>query len=239
MHMETAKKTVVRSSVIFLFLTTVLVLTQNLVSVRAEAVGVKAGDWVKYDVTGNFSGMTNFEWMKIEFTKVEGTNVTVKATVRMTSGTETSQDMSFDIGSSEGGLAGIGFVIPANLDVGDTVSFSGTNIGLTAQTTRTYGGASRTVVGIAYSMPGLVSAAVFWDKATGILLEASMSYGSQSLKIMASSTSFGSDLFGLSWWIWIAIIAAIAAPVGAVAFFLIRRRTLGPPEIAVPSSLST
>ena len=88
-------------------------------------------------------------------------------------------------------------------------------------------------------MPGLVSAAVFWDKATGLLLEASMSYGGQSLNIIATSTSLGGDLLDLGWWIWIVVIAAIVAPVAAVAFVLNRRRPVNPPQPTIsppPSS---
>jgi hypothetical protein len=155
----------------------------------------------------------------------------------MVNGTEfPSQETSFDVGSSQGNFAGIGYIIPANLEVGDTVSFSGTEFGITQEATRTYGGASRTVVGMNISMSG-VSAAIFWDKATGILLEASMSYGGQSLNIIASSTSMGGgEPLNLAWWIWVVLIAAIVAVVVGVVLVLRKRRqaTVTPPQPEIP-----
>jgi hypothetical protein len=104
----------------------------------------------------------------------------------MVNGTEfPSQEMNFDVGSSQGDFAGIG------------------------------------------------------DKATGMLLEAAMSYGGQSLNIIASSTSMGGgEPLGLGWWIWIVVIAAIVAVVVGVSLLLRKRKQAAvippQPEILLP-----
>jgi hypothetical protein len=47
-------------AVMILFLASI-VLSINIAQVKAQTVGVKVGDWVKYGVTGNFSGLTDID----------------------------------------------------------------------------------------------------------------------------------------------------------------------------------
>lgn len=176
-------------------------------------------------------------WMKFEITKVDGASITVSMTAHMSNGTEQTNETVFSVGSSEEGLAGVGWIIPADSKVNDTVSFGGTDMEIAQETTRTYGGVSRTVVGLSVSAGG-VSSSIFWDKPTGILLETSMSYQDQSLGIVASDMNIGGGgggSVGLGWWVWIVIVVVIVGAIGGVVFMLRRRK---PPTTAIPPQLS-
>jgi len=81
-------------------------------------VGVKAGDWIKfeYTVSGWPAGQPRPEWLKVEFLSVEGTSATVRVTMRMSDGTEQSDTVPVDVVAGGGEAFGLsGFVIPANL----------------------------------------------------------------------------------------------------------------------------
>jgi|GEM_PF-6002472 len=151
-------------------------------------VGVKAGDWVKvgYTITSWPAGEPYPEWLKLEFLSVEGTSASVRVTMRMSDGTEQSDTVPVDVvaGSSEA-LVLSGFVIPANLTVGDYVYMTGYgDIAIEGETTRTYAGEERTVVYASYSerqsAGGLwefeYESTDYWDKLTGVMVEGTSTY---------------------------------------------------------------
>ena len=143
-------------------------------------VGVKAGDWIKveYTVSGWPSGQPYPEWLKVEFLTVEGINITVRVTMHMSDGTEQNATVPVIIGSGGGEAFGLsGFVIPANLTVSDPVYITGyDNVTIEGETTRTYAGASRTVVYASFSQYG-TQLTYYWDKQTGVMVEASTTSG--------------------------------------------------------------
>lgn len=229
------------ASIMILLLTSLLIVSAGISEVSSQSVGIKVGDWVKYGVSGSLSA-GGLSWMKIEVTDVEGTSITVNETTHAANGTEAVEPLVFVVGSSEGGIGGIGWIIPANSTVNDTVSFSGADILLTQESVRSYGGVSRTVVGLDISVAG-TSVSIFWDKSTGILLETSENYSGESFGIVASQTSFSSNgasggaLGGLAWWIWAVIIVVIVGAIGAGLFMLRRKKpTTGaiPPQQLPP-----
>jgi len=155
-------------------------------------VGVKAGDWIKveYTITGWPAGQPCPEWLKVEFLTVEGTNATVRVTMHMSDGTEQNATVPVIIGAGGGVAFGLsGFVIPANLTAGDTVYISGYgNITIEGETTRTYAGASRTVVYASFSQYG-TQLTYYWDKQTGVMVEASTTSGSVTATAKATETN--------------------------------------------------
>jgi hypothetical protein len=162
----------------------------------AEAqVGVKAGDWVKYDATtsGIDLASTNMpQWVKIEFLSVTETTVTFNQTHHMSSGAEQSEIMMLDAASGVGN-ATFQILIPANSKTGDTIHIvtdegNYTTITISGEKTGNYAGATRTIVYA--SLPqGDTQISYCWDKQTGVLLEVKLSQGSAFITYKATNTN--------------------------------------------------
>lgn len=110
-----------------------------------------------------------------------------------------------------------GFVIPANLTTGDIIFMSGYgNVTIAGETTRTYAGASRTVVYASISQYG-TQLTYYWDKQTGALVEASgtsdgmtMTGKATETNIWQATPAFPIDPIILSFLIAIVIVIVIA-----------------------------
>jgi len=206
------------------------------VSAPQEAqVGVKAGDWIKcdYTVTGWPSGTPRPEWLKVEILSVEGTTATVRVTMHMDDGTEESDTMTVNVVSGEGTLGTIsGFVIPANRATGDSIYISGYgSIAIDGEITRTYAGASRTVVYASFSQYG-TELTYYWDKQTGIMVEASTISGGIAATAKATETNMweaSPSPFWMQWWFYAIVAVGIVALVGAVYFLKKRKPPTAPP----------
>jgi hypothetical protein len=162
----------------------------------AEAqVGVKAGDWIKYDAitSGVDLVSTNMpQWVKIEFLSVTETTVTFRETSHMSDGAEQSEIRMLDAASGAGN-ATFQILIPANSKTGDTIQIVAdegnyTVITLSGEKTGNYAGATRTLVYA--SLPqGDTQVSYCWDKQTGVLLEIKLSQGSAFIAYKATSTN--------------------------------------------------
>jgi hypothetical protein len=202
-------------------------------------VGVKAGDWIKctYTISGWPSGTPYPEWLKGEFLSVEGTNVTVRVTMHMSDGTEQNATVPVDVVAGGQALGLSGFVIPANLTTGDSVYITGYgNITITDETTRTYAGASRTVVFASFSQYG-TQLTYYWDKLTGVMVEASVVSGGVTATSKATETNMWQAApSGLPIEpIYLYILAALAIIIGATAF-IVRRKKKPPEEVESPQT---
>lgn len=165
----------------------------NIQPVKAGGtVGVKAGDWIKctYTISGWPAGTPYPEWLKVEFLSVEGTNATIRVTMRMSDGTEQNDTMTVDVATGGGTFQGqSGFVIPANCTTGDSIYMTGYgNVTIAGEATGTYAGASRTVVYASFSQYG-TQLTYYWDKLTGVLVEASAISGGMTGTARATETN--------------------------------------------------
>jgi len=202
-------------------------------------VGVMAGDWIKveYTITGWPAGQPYPEWLTVEFLTVEGTSATVRVTMHMSDGTEQNATVPVNVVAGGGEAFGLsGFVIPANLTVGDSVYISGYgNVTIAGETTRTYAGASRTVVYASISQYG-TQLTYYWDKQTGVMVEASTTSGGVTATAKATETNMWQpELFGLDPILLYSLIIVTIVIVAAVAFLAIRRKKK-PPEVENPQS---
>ena len=155
-----------------------------------EASGtIKAGDWITYDVTTTpiFEGEVFLTWMKFEFISVEGTNATLKATTRLSSGEEKEYGGIIDVVSG----SDTGLVIPVNSTIGDSVQISGyENITIQSEEALTYTGVTRTAVKASFSN-STDRYTGSWDKQTGMRLEEQISrYDTSTSKPMTVTTIF-------------------------------------------------
>ena len=199
-------------------------------------VGVNAGDWIKcaYTISGWPSGTPYPEWLKVEFLSVEGTNATIRVTMRMSDGTQPSQTMSIDVVAGGGAFQGLsGFVIPANCTTGDSIYMSGYgNVTTAGETTGSYAGATRTVVSASFSQYG-TQLTYYWDKLTGAMVEASVVSGGVTATGKATETNMWQPAPGLP--IDPLILAVLIAIVIVIVIFLVRRKKK-PPEALGPET---
>ena len=192
-----------------------------LVVVLAEAkVGVVNGNWVEYKTAYTGSPPESYlTGVKMEVQNVQGKNITIKITVKYSDGTQDTASYTLDI---DAGKLGDGFIVPANLNKGDT--FYEENEGeitIHGVEERTYAGATRTVV--VYT--SISQTDFYWDKTTGVLLEANQPFNDYTLNIKADRTNiWESQTVGPeSTMVYILIIVAIAL-VATGLFIFIRRK---------------
>ena len=140
----------------------------------------------------------------------------------MSDGTEQSDTVGVDVVAGGGTFDTLfGFVIPANCTTGDSIVMGGDsfafNVTIDGETTRTYAGASRTVVYASFSQYG-AELTYYWDKATGILVEASTTSSGVTGTAKATETNLWAAApapFWMEWWLWAIVAVVIAALAGA------------------------
>jgi len=215
-------------------------------------IGVKAGDWIRYDYT--IAPLPSLpvpvmQWVKIEFLSVETPVTTVRVTTHMSSGAEGNATVTWNV-TSGGGFVGSsisGLIIPSNSQVGNTVFMMGYgNATIAGETTRTYVGASRTVVYTSYLQPiNDIQYTYYWDKETGVMVEADLvGTGEGGFEQTATVKVTGTNIwqaqfsgFPIDPTVFYAIIIVAIAIVAGVAFFAVRRKKKPPDEVAPPQSL--
>ena len=211
-------------------------------------LGVKAGDWIRYDYTIEppiSPDLPSVKWGKIEFLSVEGPVATVRVTTHMSSGMEGNGTDTWNITKWGGVLGSIyGVIIPPNSQVGHTVFiFNYGNVTITNETTRTYLGVSRTVLYTSYVQPnGDIHYTYYWDKETGVVVEVEsvgtgMGGNEQTATVKVSGTNLWQALFlGLPIdpiLFYVLVVVVIAIVVGTIVFAV--RRKKKPSEVATPT----
>lgn len=238
-------------------------------------VGVKAGDWIKYgEINVSWNGtetepsditdMKKIDWMKEEVKNVSGTEVTIETTVRYKNGT-TAPSSNSTIDVATGGFIPFLYMpfllIAADLKEGDSIWQQSGAGKINGTVTRTYCGASRSVnfEDMTIFIPSLkgqtvsYTVKVYWDKATGVMMELYMSLsattsttqGSMEILYKATETNMWSaDILGLisNNIIYIAGIAGLVVII-IVSVFIVRKRkptlTVTPTPTAVEEKLAT
>lgn len=192
---------------------------------RAEyVVGVKSGDWIRYDITISYLGQSVKGSIKITVQSVQGVYVNLTYEVSVQGQTLTPpEQFILDVSTGSGGSAS-GFIIPANLTVGQPIPGEAANV----QTIADWRG-RHAIVANATSPFMPFEARVYWDQATGVLLETTGSISgtdySTDYSISVVETSlWGGGLFGLDWMIWVIIIAVVVAVVVVIVGLMMRRR---------------
>ena len=188
------------------------------------SVGVKQGDWVEYTVTftGNPPAEHDVVWARMEVINVEGKRV--NATFVSLLANETTLNVMEDLNLESGRLIDM-FIVPANLSVGK--AFYDQTVGqiaIDSVEVRTYAGASRTVM-----HAEAVETQWFWDKTTGVVVEAKTSNSMYTLNTLATRTNLWyPQILGLDLASFYALV--IISVVGAIAVIFIlaaRKRRLG------------
>ena len=139
-------------------------------------LGVKTGDWIKYEVRGNVPQIADYEWVNLEIQDVTETEVTILATVHYKSGGEETNTLTWNVETGREP-----WIIPANLNADDEFTFGYSTVSVNDSITLTYAGASRTVNLLhLIKYDEFTEMTAYWDQATGFLLELSLINSSPS-----------------------------------------------------------
>jgi len=184
------------------------------------SVGVKQGDWIEYQVT--FTGTPpeshDIAWAKMEIVGVQVAVINLNVTTKFSNGTLLNETITLNL---ETGQLGDEFIIPANLNGGDT--FFDRNVGnitISGVEERTCAGATRTVVYASTSQTMF-----YWDRSTGVFVEASSSFNDCTMNTKADKTNMWQpQIFGLDPTVFCALVIAAAAILVVIAFFVVRRK---------------
>jgi hypothetical protein len=190
-------------------------------AISAEiSVGVKQGDWIEYQVafTGTPPPGHDVIWARMEVVDVQGKGISLAITTKFSNGTLLNETITLNL---ETGQLGDDFIIPANLKSGDTFFDKRQgNVTISGVEERTGAGATRTVVYATTSQTTF-----YWDKSTGILVEASSSYPDYTMHTKADKTNmWQSQIFGLDPTVFYALVIAAVAILVVIAFFFTRRK---------------
>jgi hypothetical protein len=184
--------------------------------VSAEiSVGVKEGDWIEYQVTftGDVPEDHAVEGARLEILDVEGKTIDVNLVSIYPNGTEETLPVTLNL---ETGQIGDAFIIPANLNSGDTFKeqYEGT-ITISRVEEKVCAGAKRNV---AYATTSHTM--YYWDRSTGVLVDATSEYTDFTLTTKAEKTNMWQpQIFGIEPMVFIVLI--IVAVVAVLAIFLL------------------
>jgi hypothetical protein len=189
------------------------------------SVGVKKGDWIEYQAV--FSGTPpaghEVTWARSEVVDVQGKVISLNITTEFSDGTLLNETITLNL---ETGQLGDEFIIPANLNKGDTFldKYHG-NITISAVGEGTYAGATRTVVSAATA-----ESTYYWDKATGVLVEGISELPDYTIHSIADKTNMWQpQIFGLEPTVfYVLLILSSTVIVVVIAFFAVRRKKRTP-----------
>jgi len=201
---------------VLLCLSTILLV----VNANALAVGVKSGDWIEYQVTiiGNVPAQHNSTWARLEVMQVEGTLVSLKITSAFEDASPLVESVSIDLAT---GNLGDCFIIPANLNVGDSFfDRRQGNLTITNVQQKTVAEAERTLLSAATK-----ETLYFWDQKTGILVEAHTTTSDFSMTTKATKTNMWQDQ--TSHLIMYAIAVTAIVILIALTFLVFRKKNAG------------
>ncbi len=196
----------------------ILASSASAIALAHVSIGVKQGDWVEYNVT--FTGSPPIEhdavWAKMEIMNVEGAKVNATFVSQLANGStlNVQEDLDFETGR----LIDM-FIVPSNLDVGDTFYDKTVgNVTIDGVQIRSYSGVSRTVI-----YAEVLDTQWFWDKVSGVTLEARTANSVYTLNTIAVDTNVWSPrILGLE--PIVLYVFMIFVVIGALGVFLIRRK---------------
>ncbi|MEM3728578.1 MAG: zinc ribbon domain-containing protein [Candidatus Bathyarchaeia archaeon] len=204
----------------------------------SHQIGVKSGDWVKYQAGGSIAEHENIVWVRIEVKSVDvqEKTVTFDLTSHISNGSEFSETFCFNLVTGryipEENYTIIPPFILTNLEVGD-VPYESVPEKYTIQgdIMKTYCGVKRQVLYFHIDEwsdstdPEHNILTAYWDKTTGFLLEYEITMDSVSLKMTAIETNLWSrDLFANHDWLLWAIVIITIACVATITIYVLRKR---------------
>ena len=197
----------------------VFLIFSSVSAIDALTVGVKVGDWIEYKVTttGNPPEVHNVQFARMEILSVQGPEIKANVTTQDSSGVFSSLIMDMNL---EKGQVGAWFLIPSNLNVGD--SFYDINLGrnvtIEGQEQKNYAGAVRTVINA--TTPERIKD---WDKVTGVFVKSIDKLSDYTINATAIGTNmWNPQTLGFDQTVFYTmIIVVIAVIIGVIIFIFI------------------
>ncbi len=192
-------------------------------------VGIKSGDWMKFDVTVTPFDDLASKWFRLEFLSVEETVAYIRMTTHLPNGTDLVEEDYFNMSLTSGEGLWQGYVISANSSAGDSV-YLGYEAKINGETADTYAGVNRTIV---YVSPNSdLNETYYWDKETGVLTEYISLQNGKTVNIKLTSTnlwSHGLSLFDL--WPSLIMVVVAAVVVFVAVFMRSKKSAAGKPRL--------
>ncbi len=187
------------------------------------AVGVKAGDWIEYNVsyTGAPDQGHNVVWARMEIVKVSGPIIDINITSELDDNSTIVSNSTLNL--QTGDLID-DFIIPANLTLGQT--FIDKNLGkVTIENVQNhvYAGAARTVVSTSTATNTYI-----WDQASGVSLEGNAIQPNYTMHTIVGATNIWQSatpaITGAINILFVAIPIILATTILVVALVITRKK---------------
>jgi hypothetical protein len=194
-----------------------------LTCVDALSVGVKVGGWIEYKVTatGNPPEMHNVQFARMEIVSVQGPEIKANVTTQNNSGVFSSLIMDMNL---EKGQVGAWFIIPSNLNVGD--SFYDINLGrnvtIEGQEQKNYAETVHTVINATTS-----ERIKDWDKVTGVFVKSIDKLSGYTINATAIRTNmWHPQILGLDQIVFYALLVVVVFIIAVIIvfIFIVRKR---------------
>jgi hypothetical protein len=184
-------------------------------SAQTRTVGVNVGNTFRYSVTSGWSSndpnavppsslvdVNDTEWVQFTITAISGTNITAQGTTRYKNGTEITQGAWVDVNTGDGENL-TDFVISANLAPGDLVYTSPDDTWIVNETlSRTYANGARETNHLNVTTQSgtvLYLANWYWDKLTGVAVDALIGTASQTGSYTTTQLIFFEIISSTAW----------------------------------------
>ncbi len=201
----------------------VLSIFSPITCIDALFVGVKVGDWIEYKVTatGNPPEVHNVQFARMEIVSVQGPEIKANVTTQDKSGVFSSLIMDMNL---EKGQVGAWFIIPSNLNEGDSFYDInlGRNITIEGQEQKNYAGAVRTVINATTS-----ERIKDWDKVTGVFVKSIDKLSGYTINATAIRTNmWHPQILGLDQIVFYALVVVVVFIIAVIIVFvfIVRRR---------------
>jgi hypothetical protein len=147
-----------------------------------------------------------------------GAAINLNVTTKFSNGTLLNERVTVNLETDQ---LGDEFIIPANLNSGDTFfNKNEGNITISGVEERTYAGARRSIVYASISQTMF-----YWDKSTGVFVEASLSFTDYTMNTKAAETNMlQAQIFGLDPAVFYAVVIVAVAILAVITFFVIHRK---------------
>ena len=152
------------------------------------SIGVNRGDWIEYAVTtsGSPPEQFNLTWAKMQISNVDGASIEINVTTRSANGTMSSRMMILNLQKGE---IGAWFIIPANLNVGDSfLDSDGQYVMIQGEQQLEWAGDLRTLTNA--TTPQRIKQ---WDKLTGVFVQCIDVFDNYTINATATNTNMWKD----------------------------------------------
>ena len=152
------------------------------------SIGVNRGDWIEYAVTtsGSPPEQFNLTWARMQISNVNGASIEINVTTRSANGTMSSRMMILNLQKGE---IGAWFIIPANLNVGDSfLDSDGQYVMIQGEQQLEWAGDLRTLTNA--TTPQRIK---HWDKLTGVFVQCIDVFDNYTINATANNTNMWKD----------------------------------------------